>query len=118
MTDSYGNKITMSSSQASIKQAIQKYQEEHNLDVTGDFTEQTRAALDADIYEKWENAEVITLPALFKVYLGPGTDYDYNTLATSREATVIDKTSADGWWQVRLNPGGLGWIQVQGGDSQ
>lgn len=117
LTDRYGNKITMSSSQDSIKQAIQEFQKANNIEPTGELTEQTVSALETQVFDKWAEKEEVTLPVNQKVYLGPGTDYSYSTLSSARNAAIIDKTSAPGWWQVDLNPGGLGWIQVQGGES-
>lgn len=117
LKDRYGNKITMQSSEESIKSAIQVLQSENGIDnATGELTEQTKDLIDAMLFDQWEEQEAINLPMGTKIYLGPGTDYDYSTLYVDQEVYVVDKSIND-WWQVKLKDGNVGWIEVPGGDE-
>lgn len=117
LKDASGNKITMSSSEASVKSAIQKLQAENNIDgATGELTEQTKALIDDMVFDKWEELEVITLPASTKVYLGPGDDYSYSELYADTKAQIIDK-SLGNWWLVHFEGKNDGYIKRPGGDS-
>lgn len=107
-----GYDLDYNSSTQILTNQIKKFQNAHNLEVTGILDDATKDAIDNALSSS-SGLKTKTLPAGTKIYLGCAKTFDVvKTLSSSEEVFIIDDDYDNGWMYIMTKDGIEGYVQL------